>query len=340
LTWVPTETVEGRAVYYHLCVSYFVVDLPPVRAYQTPIQPDSVEPWRWLSQWLIEWVKEVGKFADDPKSITEASLDSFYKAKDYHMEDYPPPPEGWKTFNQFFSRKIDMTKRPIDPNKKAIVSPADSTFGGWWHINDEAEVTIKNLPWSMSTLLKDSTYGKSFAGGKFMHAYLNTYDYHRQHAPVSGKVVEAIVVPGLCYLEVVPIPLDKNERDAGKPGFSMKRKMHPLDSDALAEDDPYMPDSAGYQFLQARGCIVIDTTGYENDIGLVAVLPIGMATVSSVVLHPKVVAHGEVMKGEEICHFEMGGSDIIVCFQKDANVTITSPMEQHNNVGVQIALAP
>lgn len=202
LTWVPTETLDGRAVYYHICVSYFVVDLPPVRVYQSPIRPDSVEPWRWLSSWIIRWAKEIGKFCDTTESINQHSLASFYNAPAYHMQDYPIPPGGWKTFNEFFARHIDPAVRPIDPNPKVIVSPADSSFGGWWQIDDNAEVTLKSLPWSMTTLLKESAYGEAFAGGKFMHAFLNTTDYHRQHAPVSGKVVEAKVIPGLCYLEV------------------------------------------------------------------------------------------------------------------------------------------
>lgn len=363
LTWVPTENMDGSAVYYHLCVSYFVINLPPVRAYQTPIRPDSVEPWGWLSQWLIDWAKEIGKFADDERSINAKSLETFKLAKNYRIDDYKEPEKGWKTFNEFFARELKDGKRPIDGREKVIVSPADSVFDGWWQIDDKAEVTLKHLRWSITELLKDSDYGSKFSGGKFMHAFLNTNDYHRQHAPVAGKVLEAKVIQGLCYLEVsltyivlslthvlkvAPEPADEN----GKHGLSMRRRIHPPSANGL-EDPPVaklgeeavMPDSPGYQFLQARGCIIIDTTGYENDIGLVAVLPIGMAMVSSVVLNPKIIpVKGQknpvVKKGEEISHFEMGGSDIVVCFQKQSkgDVIITTPFERHNDVGKEIAV--
>ena len=79
------------------------------------------------------------------------------------------------------------------------------------------------------------------------------------------------------------------------------------------EETPYAPDHPGYQFMQRRGCIIIDTEGPN---GLVAVLPIGMFQVSSVNLSVKT---GDVVKkGEEISWFEFGGSDIVLVFEKKA----------------------
>ena len=49
------------------------------------------------------------------------------------------------------------------------------------------------------------------------------------------------------------------------------------------------------------------------EMGLVAVLPIGMATVSSVNLTPDVGA--ELRKGDEFGYFLFGGSDIVMIFQ-------------------------
>lgn len=75
-------------------------------------------------------------------------------------------------------------------------------------------------------------------------------------------------------------------------------------------------DTPGYQFLQMRGLIMIDSP----TLGLVAVLPIGMALVSSVKLCVSVGQ--EVEKGEEISTFQFGGSDIVLVFQKKAGLTI------------------
>ena len=102
---------------------------------------------------------------------------------------------------------------------------------------------------------------------------------------------------------------------------------------AGASEDLGAPDTPGYQFIQARGLILID----NPVLGLVAVLPIGMAQVSSVVLS---VNQGDVVeKGQEISCFQLGGSDIIMVFQKNANVKIDQNINQHYNFGTQVAIA-
>jgi len=321
LKWTPTENFDGRNVYYHLCMFYFVIDLPPVKFFQAPILPTSVPPWTWLSRWLIAYANQLGDFMNTHASLTRASLKTFYESPSYHMADYGTFPGGhWKTFNEFFARKINPALRPIDKptDPTVIVSPADSTFDGHWPINAKADVTTfnaKHLPWSISQLLADSKYGERFKGGVFMHSFLAPFDYHRQHAPVAGEVLEARVVPGLCYLQVIA---DADEN--GKLKLNMQRELD-------APDDP------GYQFLQARGVIVLD----NPDIGLVAACPIGMAQVSSVVLSVK---EGDIVqKGDEISYFQMGGSDIVLVFEAASKVKITAVKNIPYNYGQHIATA-
>ena len=64
-----------------------------------------------------------------------------------------------------------------------------------------------------------------------------------------------------------------------------------------------------YQIDQERGLIVIDSP----EVGLVAVLPVGMGSVSSVNLTPEVGAR--LQKGDEFGFFLFGGSDIVMLFQ-------------------------
>ena len=77
LKWTPSETLDGKNIYYHLCMFYFVIDPLPVKLYQTPIRPTSVPPWTWLSQWIISYANEMGKYMDEPESLTRASLATF-----------------------------------------------------------------------------------------------------------------------------------------------------------------------------------------------------------------------------------------------------------------------
>ncbi|KAK7694883.1 hypothetical protein QCA50_002071 [Cerrena zonata] len=332
LTWIPTENQDSTSVYHHLCVFYFVLDLTPVNQYQTPIVPSG--PWMWLSQWIIDYAVEVGKFQDSPESITAASLQSFRDSPKYRIDDYIEPSDGWKTFNEFFARKIKPELRPIDgpDDDLIIVGPADSVYDGEWDVDSDAFTSFKGVPWSISQLLADTQNGALFAGGKFCHSFLGPTDYHRQHAPVRGTVVEAKIIPGICYLEVA---MEKD--NAGNPKMVMKRGLAPLPrpqgSIIPTDSDLFAPDVPGYQFLQARALILID----NPTIGLVAVMPIGMAQVSSVVLSVK---QGDIVeKGEEISYFQFGGSDCVMVFQSTANVSFTTTLNEHFNFGQQVAKA-
>ena len=173
--------------------------------------------------------------------------------------------------------------------------------------------------WNIKELLNGSKYVEHFKGGKFCHAFLNTTDYHRQHAPVSGTVREAHVIRGAAYLEVAVDTTGTDSKGQPRNRLLMRRGLekhgykHALSRGSTdAAKELGAPDRPGYQFLQARGMVVIET----EDVGWVAVLPIGMAQVSSVVLSEKVkeaaASGGKILKGEEISHFEFGGSDIVM----------------------------
>ncbi len=327
LRWVPAETADGREVYRRLCLFYFIFAQPDVYRYQTAISPETAnQTLSWLSNWLVHYAQELGKFLDTPASLTEESLNSFKAAESYHMGDYIEPHGGWKTFNQFFARNTKPGYRPIanmeDPH--TIVSPADSTFANQWPVNSNAIVEIKSLEWPISELLENSIYANNFRGGIFMHSFLAPNDYHRLHAPVGGKVLEAKVIKGQVYLEV------KAENGSLEP----IRKIQPVLRKSLPHDEYRIeaPNCAGYQFCQMRGLFVLETA-----IGLVAVLPIGMAQVSSVILTAEV---GRTLaKGEELAYFQFGGSDIVLVFEGRSHVKITAEEDRHYNMGEAIGTA-
>ena len=346
LSWIPTENVDGSAIYRKISISYFILDQPALAGYQTPIHPASADqPLTRLSQWIVKYAQTLGTdWLDTPASITPDSIQSFYNSPSYHMDDYIQPPEGWKTFNEFFARHLKPGKRPIDGENDpgVVVSPADSVFDGHWSVNDDlVEFTVKGVPWSISDLLNGSGYADAFRYGKFMHSYISTNDYHRQHAPISGTVVEARNINGAAYLEVV-VKDEHNER----VGYNFNRQLSSNPTNRLSmqrkliNDKPTplsteprvlaAPDKPGYQFLQLRGMIVID-----SPIGLVAVLPIGMDNISSVVITCK---KGQVLKkGDEISYVQFGGSDIVMVFEGGSNLNFTADVGTHYNVGKQIA---
>ncbi|OHE95464.1 phosphatidylserine decarboxylase [Colletotrichum orchidophilum] len=337
LKWTPTENVDAKDIYDILCLFYFILDQQPLLQDQTPIHPSSVGlPLTPLSSWIVVFAQLIGLFMDTPASISEATFQTFVDSPKYMIKEEALIPEGgFRTFNDFFSRHLKPGVRPIADldDDRVITYPADCTYDNSLHnqsivnIQDTGIIEIKGLPWTIGTLLQGSKYADCFHGGVWMHAFLNTFNYHRQHAPVSGMVIEAKNIQGAAYLEV-----DQKCRPIRKLFLTAKD----------IEDDPACrpeaPDSPGYQFLQTRGLIVID----NPILGKVAVLPIGMAMVSSVKL--SVRAGQKLKKGDEISTFLFGGSDIICVFEPRARLTpehfVPSPKDDYSRYGSVLARAP
>lgn len=319
LYWVPTENSSGQNVDDHLSAFYFIADQEPVLSLQNKLIPGDCEPALTpFSQWLVDYANAMGLFLDTPESLTKESEETFYSSPSYNMKEYARPRGGWKSFNQIFGRHFKPGFRPIAAisDQTIIVSPADATFAGQWEIRTDSNVTVKNLNWKISELLDGSPYRDRFINGLFMHSYLEPTDYHRQHAPVGGRVLEARVIQGQVYLEVEAKLADDH---------SSRHKLH-----LKRSYDSF--DNTGYQFSQTRGLIILETP-----IGLVAVLPIGMCQVSSVIITAEVGV--TLRKGEELSYFQFGGSDIVMLFEASSNVSFNAQPNVHYKMGVKIAQA-
>lgn len=320
LTWIPVENHFGRAMFNHICKFYFILDQSPVKELQTPVEPHDVsQPLTPLSAWMKDYIRELGKFLDSPASITPESVKSFYDSPEFNMPEYLEPRGGWKTYNEFFARRCKPGARPVAAieDSTVITSPADSTFDGAWEVRGDDTIEIKGIHWKISELLEGSPYKDRFKGGIWMHSFLGPSDYHRQHAPVSGRVLESRDVMGVVYLEVTAVP----DPATGRNKLDGKRVSH-----------FGAPDTPGYEFMQNRGLVVM-----QSSIGLVAILPMGMGQVSSVVMTAE--AGSVLRKGEEISYFQFGGSDIVMVFEAASNVHFTATVGQHYKYGRAMAKA-
>ncbi len=330
VAWAPIASAETDLaiktnLYDHFVKFYFFLDQPPVRELQSPIEPGrlpgTLTP---LSAWIVRYARQWGDYLDTTKSARHVK--TFKDDPKFNWDDYMPPPsshageEDWRayrTFNQFFGRHVKPGMRPIagltDPS--VIVSPTDSTFVGCWPVSQKSEIFVeqeeagllrsKGIAWSIHELLADSAYADRFKGGLFTHSSLTTYDYHRWHTPVQGRVLEAKVIRGQAYLNVA---VGQMIVDGKKTNVLTAR------------------NGTDYQFVQTRGLVVI-----ELPVGLVACVPMGMAQVSSVVITADVGV--TLHKGEELGYFQFGGSDFVMVFERGSNVQLIGHAGVHVNQG-------
>lgn len=302
----PPDLIRDQ-ILQTICAFYFLVDQPVTalegRGYFKP----AIQYEPRFSAWLRDFAGAWGDFLDTPASWRQDTYQNFFNDPNFRLSrgDYVGWDnwQTWSTFNEFFSRYFIAGKRPIaspaDPS--VIVSPADSVPQGVWEIDANSNIVvddglpIKNLRYfNVNELLHpDSPYKGAFANGRLTHTFLNVFDYHRYHFPIAGRVLTVDKVQQNVVLEV--------------SWDSAAKKYVPI-------------DSTGWQFMQTRGIVVMET-----HVGLVALIPMGMAHVSSVNFENSVVPGAQIQKGDMLGTFLFGGSDYIVLFQEDADFELTVP---------------
>lgn len=202
------------------------------------------------------------------------------------------PHHGYKSWDEFFTREFRPGVRPVArPDDDAtIVNACESApYRIARHVKHHDRFWIKSQPYSSAHMLANDTLAPLFAGGTVYQAYLSPLSYHRWHSPVSGTVIKAYVKDGTYYSE------------APSEGF-----------------DPAGPnDSQGYiTEVATRALIFIEAD--NPDIGLMCVLPVGMAEVSTCQI---TVYEGQrVRKGDQIGMFHFGGSTHCLIFRPGVNL--------------------
>jgi phosphatidylserine decarboxylase len=124
-------------------------------------------------------------------------LINWYSKKFGVVNEYIIPPEGFKTFDEFFTRRLMPGARFIE-KKASAVSPVDARIDQQGKIDGETLVQAKGLLYSLNELIPSSS-AKFFAGGEFMTLYLSPGDYHRIHSPVNGRIWGWHLVPGRLF---------------------------------------------------------------------------------------------------------------------------------------------
>lgn len=108
-----------------------------------------------------------------------------------------PDPEAYASFNDFFTRRLRAGARPLDPEARAALCPADGMLSQAGAIAGDTLLQAKDIDYSVTALLGgDSPLAAEFAGGAFATIYLAPHNYHRVHMPLAGTLRAARFVPG------------------------------------------------------------------------------------------------------------------------------------------------
>jgi phosphatidylserine decarboxylase len=111
----------------------------------------------------------------------------------------------FKSFNDFFIRKLKPETRPIDNDPKVICLPADGRYLVYPQLKD---FIVKGQEFSLAAFLCNSALAARYKEGSMAIARLCPSDYHRFHFPCDGLASKATLVNGPLF-SVNPMALKK-----------------------------------------------------------------------------------------------------------------------------------
>ncbi len=217
-----------------------------------------------------------GRRMSTPESA--ARVASFITQYGLDPADFADAPTSYRSFNEFFYRKLKPAARPVDADPASVVFPADGRHLGFDRASDIAGVFVKGQQFDLAKLLGDAGLAARFADGALVLSRLCPVDYHRFHFPAAGIPGETRLINGPLY-SVNPIALRQN---------------------------------LGYLWTNKRTVTELQS----ERLGTVLCLEIGATCVGTI--HQTFTPGSPVEKGAEKGYFAFGGSSTITIFEPGA----------------------
>jgi phosphatidylserine decarboxylase len=189
--------------------------------------------------------------------------------------EFADPVVSFGSFNEFFYRKLKPEARPIAPEEKAVILPADGRHLVIPDVSQCTDFMVKGVRFDVARLVADSGLAQRYRKGSMLISRLCPTDYHRFHFPSGGIAESPRLINGPLY-SVSPIALMK------RPSIFWENKRYV-------------------------------TRVRTQAVGEIVFLEVGATCVGSVVhtSTPGQFYH----KGDEKGYFRFGGSSVITLFE-------------------------
>nr|WP_213157517.1 phosphatidylserine decarboxylase [Parachlamydia sp. AcF125] len=206
---------------------------------------------------------------------TAKKIQPFIDAFQVDSSEFAGPVEQFKSFNDFFIRKLKAEARPFVHGESVAITPADGRYLCYQNIEQIDGFIIKGKKFSLDGLLKDAQLANRYREGTMVMARLCPTDYHRYHFPCDCIPGIARTIPGDLY-SVNPMAI-----------------RHNLET--------YTENK--------RTLCVLETKQF----GQVLFIEVGATFVGSI--HQTYVPYSQIKKGDEKGYFSFGGSSLILLFE-------------------------
>ncbi|MBP2034077.1 phosphatidylserine decarboxylase [Clostridium algifaecis] len=230
--------------------------------------------------------KLYGYFCDG--KLSRKKIPNFINDFNINMNECIKNENDFKSFNDFFTRKLKKDARPICENSDSLISPGDGRILVYSNINLNKLIQVKGLTYKLIDLIGKNKLAEKFKYGSFMVLRLAPTDYHRFHFIDNGICDVSQKIKG-DYYSVNPAALKKI------PELFCKNKREL-------------------------------SLFHSQNFGDVLYIEVGATCVGSIIqtYFPK----KNILKGSEKGYFKFGGSTIILFFEKEKVIFDSDLIEQ------------
>lgn len=138
-------------------------------------------------------------------AMSKIHIKGFIKNNGIDMSEYEKA--EYRSFNECFTRKILLEKRPICMDENAFISPCDARLSAY-HIDEESVFHIKRSHYKVADLIQGSVCAPDYKGGICLVFRLCVDDYHRYGNIDNGEILENKSIKGRLHT-VRPIAVNK-----------------------------------------------------------------------------------------------------------------------------------
>lgn len=231
------------------------------------------------------------------------------------IEDY----RNYKNFNSFFTRQLKSNARPIDSHPTGLISPADGVLSQFGSILNHSLIQAKGKYFTTQALLGESSDSpvSDFKTGYFATIYLAPKNYHRVHMPITGTLKAMRFIPGSLF------SVSTNTADHIDQLFARNERLVSFFETA---NGPMAIVMVGAMLVSSMTTRWAGVVGSQN------------GQIEEV--HYNDVAHPIILqKGEELGHFNMGSTVIMLMGEKIPNLNWQGGLEKNQAIQMGQLLA-
>lgn len=130
------------------------------------------------------------------RRVSALAVRPFIRKNHIRMDDFEQ--RRFRSFNDFFTRRVLPGKRPVDGTPGHLIAPCDSKLTVY-DIRPDSRFRVKGTEYTLEGLLQSKELAETFLGGTLLLFRLTVGDYHRYTYIDSGFVTGSTRIPGVFH---------------------------------------------------------------------------------------------------------------------------------------------